>query len=234
MAREVIAQLRQYGVTKRGWLGVRVQQVTDDVAEGLGLASDSGALVADVTPGGPAAKAGMQTGDLITGFDGKPIPDSRALPRLVADTPVGKAVNVDFLRGGKKQTVHLTVAKLDDAEDRAAAPKPTPAPSKPGSALSDLGLTLGALDAPARAKFHVGADVQGVVVTDVNPDSPAGDNNLHPGDVIVQLQNQPMHTPDDVSKRIDADAKAGKKIELMLVSRDGINTFVALRLVSAG
>jgi serine protease Do len=234
MAREVIAQLEKYGVTKRGWLGVRVQQVTDDVAQGLGLSSTAGALVADVTPGGPAAKAGMQIGDLITGFDGKPIADSRALPRVVADTPVGKTVTVDFLRAGKKQSVHLVVAKLDDSEDRAAPAKPMSAPAKPGSALSDLGLTLGALDAPARTKFHLGTDVQGVLVTDVNPDSPAGDNNMHPGDVIVQLQNQPVHTADDVTKRVDADAKAGKKVELMLVSREGINTFVALRLDGAG
>jgi serine protease Do len=234
MARDVIAQLRQYGITKRGWLGVRVQQVTDDVAQGLGLPSTTGALVADVTPGGPAAKAGMQVGDLITGFDGKPIPDSRALPRVVADTPVGKAVVVDFLRAGKKQSVHLTIAKLDDSEDRAAPAKHVPAPAKPGSALADLGLTLGALDAPARSKFHLGAEVQGVLVTEVNPDSPAGDNSMHPGDVIVQLQSQPVHTPDDVTKRVDADAKAGKKVELLLVSRDGINTFVALRLDGAG
>jgi serine protease Do len=236
MAREVVAQLREYGVTKRGWLGVRVQQVTDDVAEGLSLPSASGALVADVTPGGPAAKSGMQVGDLITGFDGKPIPDSRALPRLVADTPVGKAVSVDFVRDGKKQTLHLTVARLDDGNDHATPEKPAAAPplAKQGSAASDLGLTLSALDAPARTKFHLGTDVQGVLVTNVNSDSPAGDNNMHAGDVIVELQSQAVHTPDDVSKRLDADAKAGKKVEVLLVSRDGVNTFVALRLDSAG
>ena len=236
MAREVIAQLREYGVTKRGWLGVRVQQVTDDVAEGLSLPNSNGALVADVTPGGPAAKAGMQVGDLITGFDGKPIPDSRALPRLVADTAVGKAVTVDFVRAGKKQTLHLTIARLDDGDDHPTPAKPAtpPPPAKQGSALSGLGLTLGALDAPARTKFHLGTDVQGVVVTNVSSDSPAGDNNMHAGDVIVQLEGQTVHTPDDVSRRLDADAKAGKKVEVMLVSRDGINTFVALRLDDAG
>ena len=156
-----------------------------------------------------------------------------ALPRVVADTPVGKNVAIDFLRAGKKQSVHLVVAKLDDSDTHAAAAKPTaPQPTKPGSAL--LGLTLGLLDAPARTKFHVGAEVQGVVVTDVNPDGAAADNNIKPGDVVVQLQGQAVHTPDDVSKRVDADAKAGKKVELMLLNRDGVQTFVAVRLDDAG
>jgi serine protease Do len=115
MARPVIDQLRQYGETKRGWLGVRIQQVTSDIAEGLGISGTQGALVTDVTAGGPAAKAGVENGDLILGFDGKPIADSRALPRVVADTPIGKTVNVDLIRQGKKQTLRVTVAKLDDS-----------------------------------------------------------------------------------------------------------------------
>jgi serine protease Do len=229
LAQDVIGQLRKYGVTKRGWIGVRIQQVTDDIAEGMGLSSATGALIAEVTHGGPADKAGLKNGDVITGFDGKPIPDSRTLPRVVADTGVGKTVNIEILRGGKKQTLHIQVGKLKD--DGKPVAKAQPAPKKtPPPKLSRLGLTLAAIDEDARGKYHLGASVKGVVVTDVDPDSPAGADNFRPGDVIVEVQNEAVKTPGDVMKRIDADAKAGKKVELLLVSRAGDLTFVALRL----
>ena len=237
MVRKVVDELRQYGETRRGWMGVRVQPVTAEIAEGFGLPSTTGALVADVTAGGPAAKAGLQPGDLIVGFDGKPVADQRTLPRIVADTPVGKSVTVDYLRGGKKETARVTVAKLEDTPDpdEVATKTAKPTPPKPkASKVSQMGLSLGALDSAARAKFKVPNDVQGVVVTDVDPDSPAGDNHFIPGDVIVQVQSQAVHTPDDVAKRLDEDAKAGKKIEMMLVSRAGESTYVAMPLSDAG
>ena len=102
LARDVIQQLRQFGVARRGWIGVRIQGVTPDIAEGMGLSTTQGALIANVTPNGPAAKAGLQNGDLVTGFDGKPITDSRSLPRIVADTPIGKTVAIDVLRKNRK------------------------------------------------------------------------------------------------------------------------------------
>ena len=146
LVREVIDQLRKYGTTRRGWLGVRIQQVTSDIAEGLGLPNTKGALVADVTPGGPAAKGGIENGDLILAFDGKPIPDSRTLPRVVADTAIGKTVNVDVLRKGKKQTVKITVAKLDDGETKIASAKKPNAPVSKTNTKSTLGLSLAMLD----------------------------------------------------------------------------------------
>jgi serine protease Do len=218
-------------------MGVRVQPVTAEIAEGFGLPSTTGALVADVTAGGPAAKAGLQPGDLILGFDGKPVADQRTLPRIVADTPVGKSVTVDYLRGGKKETARVTVAKLEDTPDpdEVATKTAKPTPPKPkASKVSQMGLSLAQLDGGTRAKFKVPNDVQGVVVTDVDPDSPAGDNHFIPGDVIVQVQSQAVHTPDDVAKRLDEDAKAGKKIEMMLVSRAGESTYVAMPLSDAG
>src|SRR5579871_47486 len=140
LVREVISQIRQYGAPRRGWIGVRIQQVTEDIAEGLGLPSAAGALVAEVTPNGPAARAGIQNGDLVTRFDGRSIGDSRAVPRIVATTPIGKTVEVDVLRKGKKLTLHLTVQRLDEG---------SPAPLKPGKTgpkaktkLSELGLSL--------------------------------------------------------------------------------------------
>ncbi len=230
LVKEIIAQLRQYGAARRGWVGVRIQPVTEDIAEGLGLATASGALVADVTPNGPAAKGGMQNGDLITAFDGKPVSDSRAVSRIVADTAIGKTVSVDVLRHGKKMTLHLTVARLDEGPQTAPkTPKAAPG-GKPKSKLSQLGLSLAPIDTDARQQFKLAANVQGVLVTDVAPDSPAAEKNIRAGDVIVEVQNQPVHSPDDIVKRVDADAKAGKKVEIMLVNRSGDLTFVALRI----
>ncbi len=243
LARDVVAQLRQYGVAKRGWIGVRIQGVSDEVAEAMHLLTTQGALVADVTPDGPAAKAGLSKGDLVTGFDSKPITDSRTLPRIVAATPIGKTVNIDVLRGGRKQSFRIYVAKLDEGppdkpgKSQSAPNLPNGGPPKPqsnaapqGSKLSQLGLSLGVLDGAARAKFKLPAGVQGVVVSDVTADSPAADKNFHPGDVIVEVQSQKVKSPADVEQKIAADIKAGRKVELMLVNRGGDSTYVGLRL----
>ncbi|HVU21682.1 MAG TPA: DegQ family serine endoprotease [Rhizomicrobium sp.] len=233
LVRDVVAQLRAHGTLQRGWIGVRIQAVTNDIAEGLGLPSATGALITDVTPKGPAAKAGIANGDLVTAFDGKAIGDSRALPRIVADTPIGKTVSVDILRKGKKQTVRLTVLKLaDDKPMRAPAPqKSAPAPKpKTQSRLTGLGLSLAPIDNDARAQFKIAGNIQGVLVTDVTPDSAAWEKNIRSGDVIVQVAGQNVHSPADVTRHIEADAKAGKKIELMLVNRGGDLAYIALKL----
>ena len=229
LAREVIGQLRQFGVARRGWIGVRIQPVTQEIAEGLGLPTTQGALVSDVTRDGPAAKAGLVNGDLITGFDSKPVADDRALPRIVADTPIGKTVGIDVLRKGKKQTMRITVQKLAD-DNKPDKPVKTPPPPKNQSRLSQLGLSLGVLDQGARTKFKIGGGIQGVVVSSVDPGSSAAEKNLRAGDVIVEVAGQAVKTPDDVSKKIDGDVKAGKKVELLLVNRDGDLTYVGLRL----
>ncbi len=230
LAREVVSQLRQFGMARRGWIGVRIQPVTPEIAEGLGLSTTQGALVNDVTQGGPAAKAGLVSGDLITGFDGKPVPDDRALPRIVADTPIGKAVNIEVLRKSRKQTLKITVLKLADDAKVDKGGKAPPAPVKNQSKLAQLGLSLGMLDAATRAKFKIGAAVQGVAVTAVDPGSPAAEKNMRPGDVIVEVAGQAVKTPDDVTKRVDADAKAGKKAALMLINRDGDLQYLGLKL----
>jgi len=183
LVRQVIAQIRQFGAPRRGWVGVRIQQVTEDIAEGLGLPTARGALVADVTPNGPAAKAGIQNGDLITNFDGRPIGDSRAVPRIVASTPIGKSVQVDVLRKGKKVTLHLTVERLQ--ENPLTPLKPGKVVPRPKNKLSQLGLSLCALDGDARTQYKLKASVRGVLVVDVTPDSPAAQTNFKPGDVIV-------------------------------------------------
>ncbi|HSC18681.1 MAG TPA: Do family serine endopeptidase [Rhizomicrobium sp.] len=232
LAHEVIDQLRKFGTMRRGWLGVRVQSVNADIAEGLGLSSASGALVAEVSGNGPAAHSGLHKGDLIVRFDGKAVGDNRALPRLVADTPIGKKVTIEFLRNGKKMTAQVALGKLPGSGN--APPPRNNAPPQKGLPKSQqhsrLGLSLGPLDGAARAKFHVGKDVQGVVVTGVDPNGPAAEKAIRTGDVIVEVQNQPVRSPEEVAKRVDADVKSGKKVEVMLLNRGGNFAFVAVRL----
>jgi len=233
MARKVIDEISKHGTIERGWMGVLVQSVTDDIATGMHLPATSGALVADVTPDGPAQKAGLQVGDVIVGFDGKPIADSRVLPRVVAETAIGRTATVDFIRNGQRQNLRVVVARLDDGEkDEPTKVSSTPAP-KAKSGSDRLGLQLGPIDGAARTKYKLDADVQGVVITGVDPASAAGEK-LAPGDVIVRLENQPVHTPEEVSRRIEADAQAGQKVVLLLVNRDGTPTYVAMRLDGEG
>ncbi len=229
LVRDIIGQLRQYGTVRRGWVGVRIQSITGDIAEGMGLPSTAGALVADVTANGPAARAGIRNGDVITAFDGRKVTDSRALSRIAADTPIGKTVAVVIWRKHKWITTRLTVERLN--EGRAGPPpKRPPNPNKVKSNYSQLGLTLSPLDADSRAEFKLPGGVQGVVVTDVIHDSLAAVNNFQAGDVIVSVQDQPVRTPAEFLRRVDADARAGRKVEILLVNRGGALTFVALRL----
>ena len=229
LARDVVQQLRQFGGARRGWIGAMVQAVTDELAQALNLPSRDGALVTKVTDGGPAAKAGLADGDLVTSFDGKAITDNRALPRIVASTPIGKTVSIDVLRKGRKVSSRLTVEKLADDGPADKAGKAPPAP-KPQSKLQQLGLALGPLDEAGRGRYKIGANVQGVLVTSVDLGSAAGDKNMRPGDVIMQVQGGAVKTPDDVTKAIDAAAKSGKPVALFLVNRGGEVTYVGLRL----
>jgi serine protease Do len=226
MARDVIGQLRSSGTVRRGYVGVNIQPVTQDIAEGMGLPAAIGALISNVSPGGPAARAGIRNGDVIVGFDGKKIPDARTLSRLAASAQIGKTVNVDLLRNRQKLTVKLTVQRLNEP---AAKPVKRAPPPKPKSKMSQLGLSLSPLDSYSRAEFQVPGGVQGVVVTDVEPDSLADEKNVRAGDVIVSVQNQPVRTPEDVARRIDADLKSGRKVEILLVNRGGTLTYVPLR-----
>ena len=223
LARDILGQLRQFGQVRRGWVGVNIQQVTPDLAEGLGLPGAMGALVGNVTPGGPAEKAGIRTRDVIVGFDGRKIPDARELSRVAASTPIGKTVNVEVIRNRQHINLRLTVQRLSEpAKPQKAAP---PKPRK----TSQLGLSLQPLDGVSRAHFSVPGSVSGVVVTEVDPDSPAYEKNVQAGDVIVAVQDQPVRTPNDVLQRVANDLKAGRHVEVLLVSRAGNLTYVALR-----
>ena len=226
LVKDVTNQLRQFGQARRGWIGVHIQQPTPDIVEAKGLPSASGALISDVAPNGPAARGGIQSGDFIVGFDGKPVTDSRSFSRLVADTAIGKTVGVDLYRHGKRMTLRLTVQRL--AEGNAPPPKAPPAPPPPKVTM--LGLSLLAIDGAARQQFHIPGNIQGVLVTGVAANSPADDKNVRAGDVIVQVQDVPVRAPGDVAKQVDAARKAGKAVVAMLIKRGNESAYVAIRV----
>jgi len=230
----VIDQLRQYGETRRGWLGVRIQQVTDDIAESLNIKPPHGALVAGVDDRGPAKPAGIEPGDVVVKFDGRDVKEMHDLPRIVADTPVGKEVDVVVIRKGKEETHKVKIGRLEDGEKIAAADTGKDSAPPPKSAVQKtLGLELSSLSDDLRKKFKVRDNVKGVLVTGVDSSvaQSAPDKRLSPGDVIVEVQYQAVGNPADLQGRIDALKAQGKKVVVLLVSNpDGETRFVALSL----
>jgi serine protease Do len=233
-AMPVIDQLQKYGEARRGWLGVRIQQVTDNLAESLDLGSVRGALVAGLDDKGPAKPAGMQPGDVVVKFDGKDVKEMRDLPRIVADTPVGKEVDVVVVRKGKEQTLKVTIGRLKEEKKVAEVETKKDAVPPPKSVVQKtLGLELSSLTEDVRKKFRIRDDVKGVVVTAVDPGAASDqpDKHLAAGDVIVEVQYQGVGTPADLQKRIDDLKSQGKKVAVLLVANaDGETRFVALPL----
>jgi serine protease Do len=233
-ARNIVTQLKTTGKIQRGWLGVRIQQVSADIAETMGLDKPRGAMIAGMTDGGPAAKAGIQNGDVVLTFDGKAVTDSRALPRLVADAQVGKTVSIEVLRKGQHKTIPISIQKLPDSDKTASDTKTTPA--KPGAPAPkapvtlNLGMTLAPVSSESRRRFRLDGKVEGVVVTEVDADSPAGQKNIRAGDVITEVAQQKVSSPDEVTAKLDAERKAGHKVVLLQVSRGGELTFIGVRM----
>ncbi len=223
-AKLVVDQLRQYGRPRRGWLGVRIQQVTPDIAESLGLHEPDGALVAGVNHDGPADKAHIQNGDIILTFNGQPLREMRTLPRVVAETPIDKQVPVDLWRGGKRMTVQVVVAEMpDDTKTAAAVPAPHKAPANPSVDFSALGMKLAPLNDTTRSKYKIDAGQKGIVITDVAPEGTAADHGLKAGDVVVEVQQVAVTTPADMQHRIDEARQGGRKSVLLLVQgTDGL------------
>jgi serine protease Do len=233
-AMPVIDQLRQYGETRRGWLGVRIQQVTDDIADSLSIKPPHGALVAGIDDKGPAKPGGIEAGDVVVKFDGHDIKEMHDLPRIVADTPVGKTVDVVVIRKGKEETHKVTVGRLEDSEKVALAEaKKDTAPAEKSVVQKTLGLELSGLSDDMRKKFKIRDNIKGVLVTGVDPSVAMADpdKRLAPGDVVVEVQYENVGTPADMQKRIDQLKSQGKKIAVLLVSNaDGETRFVALNL----
>ncbi len=232
-AEPVIRQLIKGGEVKRGWLGVHIQGVTEEIAETLGLKAAAGALVASVIKGGPAEKSGLQPGDVVLKFDGRDVGEMRRLPRMVADTEVGKKVPVVVWRNGKETKLDVTVGQLED--DAKIAARGEPKGGKKGGdgngvAIGDLGLSVAEAGPRARERFKIEKDVKGVIVTDVVEGGPAAEKGVNPGDIIVEVGQQEVRKPADVTARIQEAKKAGRKSVLLLIEGQGGLRFVAVRL----
>jgi serine protease Do len=223
VAEGVIAQLQEYGETRRGWLGVRIQDVTDDLAEGLGLEEARGALVTDV-PEGPAADAGMQSGDVIVAFEGADVQDTRDLVRRVGNTEIGSTVDIVVFRNGETETLAVTLGRREDAERAVPASVETTEPIE-GEAL---GLSVSEMTDELREQLGLATEAGGLVVTDVAGDSEAYEKGVRAGDVITEAGQQPVATVTDLEDRIAEAKEAGRKSLLLLVRREGDPRFVAL------
>jgi len=225
-ARPIIEQLKATGKVERGWIGARIQPVTDDLAESVGLDKSRGAMIAAIDPGSPALQAKLRPGDVILSYDGKPIERSRQLPRLVADTPPDKQVKVTIWRDGKEREAELKVAVLNP--DRAAPAPPAPEKPKPIVAVDAFGLKLAKLTPDLKKQFSLPDAAKGVVVTEVPPNSAAAAQGLRPGDLVIAVVHTQVTTPDEVAQLAAAAKKGGQKKLLVEVERDGSTRFVAL------
>jgi serine protease Do len=235
LAKPVIEQIKQFGHPRRGWLGVRIQSISDDLAEGLKLPSAKGALVAGLTKDGPADKAGIKQGDVVLKFDGKEVTQMRGLPRMVAETPYGKKVDVVIWRKGEEMTVSVLLGELDEKADDQAANDTTDQPdqqqpAEQGSKIKALGLELSSITAKQRQDFELDKDVTGVIVVDVDPDGPAAEKDLRPGDVIVEVDQKAVQSPKDIAARVKSAQDSGYRVVTLLVNRKGDSQWIAVKI----
>ncbi|MFK0685084.1 Do family serine endopeptidase [Ochrobactrum sp. BD67] len=251
MAVGVIDQLKEFGEVRRGWLGVRIQPVTEDIAQSLGLKEAKGALIAGLIENSGVDNKAIEAGDVVIRYEGKPVNTARDLPRLVAETPVGKEVEIVVVRQGEEKTVKVKLGRLveDDKSTEAATEDQAPLPEGEGgdegvetpdtpkkeqkseAGPSVLGMKLSELNDDVRGEFGIAEDVEGVAVLYVSPGSAAGEKRIETGDVIVDIGQVTVKTPDDVKKRIDALRREGRKNALlMLASRSGELRFVTVRI----
>ncbi|MCR0984715.1 Do family serine endopeptidase [Roseomonas populi] len=231
LARGIVAQLEDGGRVRRGWLGVNIQQVTDEIGDSLGLKPARGALVARAQEDGPAAKGGIRNGDVILRFNNQEVREMRNLPRIVAETRVGTAAPVVVWRDGKEETVTVTIAELPAEEAQAQNQ------SRPRSEVVDLaglGLKVGPITGEARERFSLRPEQRGVLITEVDPSGAASERDLRPGDVIVEVQQERVNTPQEVQTRIEALRRQNRATALLLVEGQQGQRFVPLRIREEG
>ena len=226
MAQPIIEQLKATGKVERGWIGARIQPVTDEIAESLGLEKNRGAMIAAVDWASPAEKAKLQPGDLILSYDGKPIERSRQLPRLVADTPPDKQVKLTIWRDGKEREVELKVIALNP--NRPAPPPPDPEKPKSPPSVEALGVKLAKLTPDLRKQFSLSDGAKGAVIIEVPQNSPAANQGLRAGDLLVAVGRSAVANPEDVPQLIAGARKNGHRNVLVRVEREGSSRFVAL------
>ncbi len=221
----VVKQLKEFGEVRRGWLGVNIGDVTQDMAQALGMDTPAGAIIRDVFDG-PAKDAGLLSMDVILMFDGKDVGDAGALVRLVGAAPVGKTVKAVVLRDGKRQTIDGVLGKRPEPEDIASTSEAAPEPT----ADMVLGMAVGTLNDELREKYKIAKDVDGIVVLSVDADTNAAEKDMQEGDVITDAGQKPVRSVDDFQAQIDATAEAGRQSLLVLVRRDGQPRFVVLNV----
>jgi periplasmic serine protease, Do/DeqQ family len=236
LAKQVIQQLKQFGHTRRGWLGVRIQSITPDIAESLGLKEHRGALVGEVARKGPGEKAGLKTGDVILKFNGIDIKESRQLPRVVGETEIGKKVPLELLRDGKKMALSVTVGEFEKAEKEGLISL-NPSQDESVNPKGDnkiLGMIMGEITSVIRERYGIPEDQKGVMVTFVDPTSEAAQKGFRPGDIIKQMTSgaskiEPT-TPKQIRDFITQVKKAGHKKVLLLINTGGNLRYGALSL----
>ena len=228
LATQVVGQLQDYGRTRRGWLGVFIQEVTEDIADSLGLDSAKGALIASVTEAGPADEAGLQAGDVIIRFDGKDVVKSRDLPRIVAETPVETTVDVEVVRGAERKTLSVTLGELEQAENSGLLSRSQSKEKTNDTRIENIGLTVAPLTEELAEKFDLDTGETGIVVVDVMDGSPAADKGVQPGDIIRRLNQSAITSVDKLIEGIASAKKEGRKGVLMLIESGGQTRFVQI------
>jgi len=231
-AQKVVAKLIKHGSIAHGVIGVTIQPVTADVAEALGLKQPDGALIATINPDSPAAQAGLKTGDVVTGIDGRAVQSPKDLSRAIADLAPGSETRIDIWRGGKSQNIRLSIGGDKDSQTVASADADGGASASARHAPS-FGIGLTDLTADIRQQLNVGPDAKGVVVDSVNPDKAAAASGIQPGDIIVAVNQKPVTSAGDVKAAIVAANRIGRKFVLLLVQRSDMRTFIAVPFANA-
>ncbi|MBY0355969.1 MAG: DegQ family serine endoprotease [Rickettsiales bacterium] len=226
LAKPVLDQLRQFGRTHRGWLGVKIQQVTDEIAESVGLETTGGALVLEVNKESPAAKAGVEAGDIVLSFNGKPIKEMRHLPRLVAETKIGSDVEIVIWRNNRKMTFAVKLGELDETEEVSAEPTGEQ-PAAPVKGEKYLGMNLRDLNAKLAAELSLGQN-EGVLVLSVDRGGMAAKRGLRRLDVIMGVNQVPVSTLKAFRMAIDHAREAGREFALVRVARGKTESYVTL------
>ncbi|MGE0286406.1 MAG: Do family serine endopeptidase [Bradyrhizobium sp.] len=222
--KSVVAQLKDKGTVSRGWIGVQIQPVTDDIADSLGMKKAEGALVAEPQANGPAAKAGIQSGDVITGVNGAPVKDAKELARTIGGMAPGNAVKLNVLHKGQEKVINLTLGQLPNTLEAKAAFDKDSGKSSRGADVPKLGMTV------APANSVAGAGKEGVVVTEVDPKSAAAERGFKEGDVILEVGGKSVASADDVREAISAARSDNKNSVLMRIKSGGSSRFVAVPL----
>jgi serine protease Do len=232
VAKPIIAQLRENGTVERGWLGVQIQPVTPEIAAALSMKEEHGALVANVQPDSPAAKADLQQGDVIVKLDGQDVPEMKVLPRMVAHLPAGKAVDITVLRHGKEVTLPITIGRLQP-EKESVASNDNSSSGDETTASTVLGAELAAITPETREQFDLSGEESGVLVVSVEPDGTAAEHGLRPGDVIESVSQTKVKEVADVERLLDKAKSDKQSAVLMLINRQGTSLYLAMQLKAA-